>query len=199
MTAQGDYRPHAVDLSGFAKRGSAVPPPRLDIPKDDGNEEPIEAVSGPPPRRSPPRRSMTRRGRSQGEKPNQEPAGERIQFFVHLPSELNEWLREQAERRGWPKREVILDAFLQFRDGLEGHDSDTKRRREAGLPPRAPKRRKDVGGVGSNVYMVRAEAEVLDRHAESLGMSRSQLVTELLRAATAHGGADSRTRSSAKH
>lgn len=174
------YGPPGVDLSAFAKRASAVPPPTLAKP----------ATTTPPPteRESPPDR---RRPASSGRR-RKEPAGEgaqprdgKLQFFVHLPPEQHAWLRERATAAGWPKREVILEAFVAHREALRAHDPDAQRRSEAGLPPREPGRRKEVGGIPSNVYMGRAEAEVLDRHAQELGMSRSQMVSELLRLAAA--------------
>ena len=176
MSTNADHRPPAVDLSGFDKRASTVPPPPLVPPP--GDEGPGDEA---PPAPAPRRRSESRPRRSGA--PARQPAtgaAPKVQFFVHLPAEQHGWLREQAQARGWPKREVILEAFLNHRDELPGHDAEVERRAAAGLPPRAPGRRKEVGGIPSNVYMGRNEAEVLDRHAQELGMSRSQMVAELL-------------------
>lgn len=173
------YGPPGVDLSAFTKRASAVPPPPLIKPA---------TTPPPPPAREPSpdgRRRPASSGR-RGKEPSVEgaqPRDGKVQFFVHLPPDQHAWLRERAMAAGWPKREVILEAFVEHRDALRAHDPDAQRRSEAGLPPREPGRRKDVGGLPSNVYMGRAEAEVLDRHAQELGMSRSQMVSELLRLA----------------
>ena len=174
------YGPPGVDLSAFTKRASAVPPPPLIKP----------ATTTPPPAREPSpggRRRPASSGR-RGKEPAVEgaqPRAGKVQFFVHLPPDQHAWLRERATAAGWPKREVILEAFVAHRDALRAHDPDAQRRSEAGLPPREPGRRKHVGGMPSNVYMGREEAEVLDRHAQELGMSRSQMVSELLRLAAA--------------
>ncbi|MFP5319459.1 MAG: ribbon-helix-helix domain-containing protein [Acidimicrobiia bacterium] len=180
----GDYSPPGVDLSGFAKRSSAVPPPPLTKPAElesPVGERPSVGSDRPPARR--------RREPAQRQAPSGPPSQGKLQFFVHLPPEQHAWLRERTVASGWPKREVILEAFLAHRDELRGHDPDAQRRREAGLPPREPGRRKEIGGIPSNVYMGRAEAEVLDRHARELGMSRSQMVSELLRLAAQGPGA----------
>ncbi|HET7486509.1 MAG TPA: hypothetical protein VFJ85_01175 [Acidimicrobiales bacterium] len=165
-----DYTPKAVDLSDFSRR-PAVPPPPL-VAKPEAVQAP--APGGPRPAKAPARR------RAKQEAEAAEPTGAKVQFVVHLPAETHQWLRQRAAELGWPKREVILDAFVTHREALTPHASDAERRRAAGLPPRTPPRRREVSGVPSNVYMDRAEAEVLDRHAKELGMSRSQMVTELL-------------------
>ena len=192
------YAPQAVDLSAFDKRASAVPPPPLPPrPSEAGAPLPSEAGAGDAesaPARRPPR---ARRPASDAKKAETPAATERkVQFFVHLPPEQHTWLRERAAAIGWPKREVILDAFVAHRDELQGHDPDAERRRQAGLPPRTPGRRKEIGGIPSNVYMGQAEAEVLDRHATTLGMSRSQMVSELLRLAAEAAGASATPRGS---
>jgi len=165
-----DYGPRAVDLSDFSRR-PAVPPPPLVRPEAT---QAATASSAPKPAKMV---TPRRRGKHEAEA---ESAGAKVQFVVHLPAEMHHWLRERAVELGWPKREVILDAFVAHREALTPHASDAERRRAAGLPPRTPPRRREVSGVPSNVYMDRAEAEVLDRHAKELGMSRSQMVTELL-------------------
>ena len=177
------YGPPGVDLSAFAKRASVVPPPTLAKPATTTAMPPPPAREASPdgPRRPAP--SGRRRKEPAGE--GAQPRDGKLQFFVHLPPEQHAWLRERATSAGWPKREVILEAFIAHREALRAHDPDVQRRSEAGLPPRAPGRRKEVGGIPSNVYMGRAEAEVLDRHAQELGMSRSRMVSELLRLAAA--------------
>ena len=190
------YAPQAVDLSAFDKRASAVPPPPLPPrPSEAKAPAPTEAGAGDSaPARRPPR---ARRPATEAKEAGKSAATDRkIQFFVHLPPEQHKWLRERAAAIGWPKREVILDAFVAHRDELEGHDPDADRRRQAGLPPRTPGRRKEIGGIPSNVYMGQAEAEVLDRHATTLGMSRSQMVSELLRLAVEAAGASATPRGS---
>jgi hypothetical protein len=174
------YGPPGVDLSAFTKRASAVPPPPLIKPA---------TTTPPPPAREPSpdgrRPASSGRRRKEPAVEGAQPRDGKVQFFVHLPPDQHGWLRERATAAGWPKREVILEAFVAHRDALRAHDPDAQRRSEAGLPPRAPGRRKDVGGMPSNVYMGRAEAAVLDHHARELGMSRSQMVSELLRLAAA--------------
>lgn len=168
------YGAPKVDLSALEKRKSAVPPPSLPVVETNVPEGPLPPP--PPARRRPAseKRAATK----------QSPPDAKVQLFVHLPPEEHAWLRQQALDKGWPKREVILEAFVAHRDQITAHDPDVERRRQAGLPPRAPGRRKEVGGIPSNVYMARSEAEVLDNHAAELGMSRSQMVTELLRLAS---------------
>jgi hypothetical protein len=189
------YAPQAVDLSAFDKRATTVPPPPLP-PRHSEAEAPAPTEAGAadsPPARRPPRARRPATEAKEAEKSSS--TDRKVQFFVHLPPEQHKWLRERAAAIGWPKREVILDAFVAHRDELEGHDPDAERRRQAGLPPRTPGRRKEIGGIPSNVYMGQAEAEVLDRHATTLGMSRSQMVSELLRLAaveTAAGAGPSR-------
>lgn len=191
MSSGADYRPPGVDLSGFGKRASTVPPPAIAKPARSEPAQPAEPAAETPVRR--PARPGRRKANPELE--IQSANDGKVQFFVHLPPEQHVWLRERATAAGWPKREVILEAFLAHRDALQGHDADTKRRSAAGLPPREPGRRKEVGGIPSNVYMGRAEAEVLDRHARDLGMSRSQMVSELLALA---GAASSQPRRQAK-
>lgn len=175
-----DYGPKAVDLSDFSRR-PAVPPPPL-APKPEAGEATAAtettASSAAKPAPSPQRRA--KREVSEASTPDA-----KVQFVVHLPADTHRWLRERADELGWPKREVILDAFVAHREALTPHAADAERRQAAGLPPRTPPRRREVSGVPSNVYMGRAEAEVLDRHAKKLGMSRSQMVTELLARASA--------------
>ena len=193
MSAGADYGPPAVDLGGFGKRASAIPPPPLAAkqPQTKPEEPPAEHA---PESLGPPRPSRTRRRASQAQEPQTPTVVDRkVQFFVHLPPDQHEWLRGQ-QRPGWPKREVVLEAFLNHREELRGHDPDAERRQQAGLPPRQPGRRKEVGGIPNNVYMGQAEAEVLDRHAAALGMSRSQMVTELLRLAAAEAAPKRRGR-----
>lgn len=180
--SDASYSPPGVDLSAFTKRASAVPPPPL--------PESVPAPAAPDAEHKGGSELAARR-RAAPARRRKEPDGEaveregKVQFFVHLPPDQHAWLRERALSAGWPKREVVLEAFVAHRDQLRAHDPDAQRRSAAGLPPREPGRRKEVGGIPSNVYMGRAEAEVLDRHAREVGMSRSQMVSELLRLATA--------------
>lgn len=182
------------DLSAFAKRAvrDVTPPPR---PRPARRPTPIEGDPAPPARPEPasppepgrghdtssPRAAVKTRkkGTSQASTNGGREQEPKRAVMAWIPVRLHELLNEAAEQRGVYKTDVILSAF-------GSHHASLRERlvqpAPAGpLPPRGRRRRKSVAASTQCVmYITEQERRVIDDLALELGVSRAELVSDLL-------------------
>lgn len=185
-----------LDLSGFqAERKVDVPPPpkkkgpstpkpksatkkgkkgkkkkKTATVKDSGRSE-----KGPKPRPKPERKSP--QPGKHLDTPARKP-GRKKRVNVSLPVDLSQRFTQKASEEDRYLTDMVLDAY---RDHFAAMlDAYLAERGDGDLPFRPRRRKTATGRVTHMLYLAAPEVAVLDGSAEEIGLSRSELVSQLL-------------------
>jgi hypothetical protein len=110
--------------------------------------------------------------------PGRSKTGRKRRVNVSLPVELSQRFTNKAAREDRYLTDMVLDAY---RDHYaEMRDRYLAERLEADLPFRPRRRKAASGRVTHMLYLAAPEVAVIDGSAVEIGMSRSELVSQLL-------------------
>jgi hypothetical protein len=187
-----------LDFSGFqAERKVDVPPPQKkkspaapSAPKPSGKkgkkgkkkkkgvaekappgETPLEPVSDPKPIPVP-------KPAARPKAPAKARTGRKKRVNVSIPVELSQQFTERAAQEDRYLTDMVLDAyrdhFAEMRDRYLAEQAETD------LPFRPRRRKAATGRVTHMLYLAAPEIAVIDGSAAEIGMSRSELVSQLI-------------------
>ncbi|MGZ8754735.1 MAG: hypothetical protein ACXW15_06055 [Acidimicrobiia bacterium] len=188
---------HDLDFSGFrAERKVDVPPPpkpntpppaqpksagkkgkkgkkgkvgAQETPPADTSPEPPVSQPEPPPAHGP-ATSAKASGRSK--------SGRKKRVNVSLPVELSQRFTDRASEEDRYLTDMVLDAYRDHYAGIR--DRFIAEQQDLDLPFRPRRRKAASGRVTHMLYLAAPEIAVIDGSAVETGMSRSELVAQLL-------------------
>ncbi|MGZ5383388.1 MAG: hypothetical protein ACXW1Y_07400 [Acidimicrobiia bacterium] len=189
---------HDLDFSGFrAERKVDVPPPpkpnttpppaqpksagkkgkkgkkgkvgAQETPPADTSPEPPVSQPEPPPAHGP-ATSAKASGRSK--------SGRKKRVNVSLPVELSQRFTDRASEEDRYLTDMVLDAYRDHYAGIR--DRYIAEQQDLDLPFRPRRRKAASGRVTHMLYLAAPEIAVIDGSAVETGMSRSELVAQLL-------------------
>ena len=166
------------DLSGFRdppRRSVDVAPPPPPAPRRS-NRTP--RVSGDAPSTaSPSKRVETAAGASAGtERPGIAARDRRRKVMVAIAADVHRRLRAEADRRGVFKADVVFDGYLHHAEALRSQRNGSG----AGPASRASRRKAVEDATQCQLYLTNSERDQIDSLARDIGVSRSDLVSQIL-------------------
>lgn len=189
---------HDLDFSGFqAERKVDVPPPpkRKTTPAPakskptgkkakkgkkgkDGAQEAPPADTSPEPPVSPPVPASTPKPKISPKAPGRSKSGRKKRVNVSLPVELSQRFTDRASEEDRYLTDMVLDAYRDHYAGIR--DRYIAEQQDLDLPFRPRRRKAASGRVTHMLYLAAPEIAVIDGSAVEIGMSRSELVAQLL-------------------
>lgn len=189
-----------LDLSGFqAERKVDVPPPKKPIPpveedkvaskkgkkgskgkkkKKAAIEEAVPVEPPPEPPVGAPQPVKTPERAARPKAPAKPKTGRKKRVNVSIPVELSQRFTDKAAQEDRYLTDMVLDAYRDHYAGIR--DRYLAEQGDADLPFRPRRRKAATGRVTHMLYLAAPEIAVIDGSAAEIGMSRSELVSQLL-------------------